>query len=337
MERLHQFAQGNMLRVAAADLTAVIPLMVVSDYLTEIAEIAVACVVRLAFEHLVKRHGRPTTIEGEDSGFLVLGYGKLGGIELGYGSDLDLVFIHGSESVTAMTDGPKPISNEQFYNRLGQRIIHMMTTRTATGALYEIDMRLRPDGNKGMLVRSLASFVNYQETDAWTWEHQALTRARPVAGDPLLAQRFEAIRRAVICRARDPDALRAEVGAMRAKMRASLDTTRDGRFDLKQGVGGIADIEFMVQYAVLRWAAEYPALADWSDNIRQLETLARFNLLPGHAALDLTDAYKALRAVYHRSDLQDQPKTVADDQLQAERERVRELWQTLMEAEPTSI
>ncbi len=158
MERLHQFAQSNRLRVAAADLTDVIPLMVVSDYLTEVAEVSVGRVLRLAFEHLVARHGRPTAIQGEDSGFLVLGYGKLGGIELGYGSDLDLVFVHGSQSITAMTAGPKDISNEQFYARLGQRMIHMMTTQTASGTLYEVDMRLRPDGNKGMLVRSLASF-----------------------------------------------------------------------------------------------------------------------------------------------------------------------------------
>ncbi|AFL72791.1 bifunctional [glutamate--ammonia ligase]-adenylyl-L-tyrosine phosphorylase/[glutamate--ammonia-ligase] adenylyltransferase [Thiocystis violascens] len=332
MERLHQFAQGNMLRVAAADLTEAIPLMVVSDYLTEIAEVAVARVLRLAFAHLVCQHGHPTSILGEDSGFLVLGYGKLGGIELGYGSDLDLVFLHGTERVSAMTDGKKSISNEQFYARLGQRMIHMMTTRTASGALYEIDMRLRPDGNKGMLARSINSFAAYQESDAWTWEHQALVRARPVAGDRRLAERFGAVRRAILCRERNPETLRDEVRTMREKMRANLDKSRDERFDLKQGSGGIADIEFMVQYAVLRWAAAHPELADWTDNIRLLETLTRLGLLPGHAAENLTDAYKALRAVYHRSALQQQPKTVPLDRLQAERTRVREWWRVLMES-----
>ncbi|NEX19442.1 bifunctional [glutamate--ammonia ligase]-adenylyl-L-tyrosine phosphorylase/[glutamate--ammonia-ligase] adenylyltransferase [Thiorhodococcus mannitoliphagus] len=331
MERLHQFAQGNMLRVAAADLTEVIPLMVVSDYLTEIAEVAVGRVLRLAFDHFVARHGRPTSITGEDTGFLVLGYGKLGGIELGYGSDLDLVFLHGTESITAMTEGPKDISNEQFYARLGQRIIHMMTTQTASGTLYEVDMRLRPDGNKGMLVRSLRSFAAYQETDAWTWEHQALVRARPVAGDAALFAPFAEIRRQVLCRERDPQQLRTQVREMRRKMRDSLDKTRDGRFDLKQGAGGIADIEFMVQYAVLRWAAAHPELTDWTDNVRLLETLARLDLLPGKAADDLTEAYKALRAAYHRSALQEQPKTIPVDQLAPERERVQSLWRTLME------
>jgi glutamate-ammonia-ligase adenylyltransferase len=335
MERLRQFSQGNMLRVAAADLTEVIPLMVVSDYLTEIAEVSIRRVLRLAFDHLVQRHGHPTEIIGEETGFLVLGYGKLGGIELGYGSDLDLVFIHGTESQTAMTDGAKEISNEQFFMRLGQRMIHMMTTQTPSGALYDIDMRLRPDGNRGLLVRSLNAFTAYQSNDAWTWEHQALIRARPVAGDLQLATRFDTLRREIICRERDPEQLRKDVREMRAKMRANLDKSGGARFDLKQGPGGIADIEFMVQYAVLRWASEHPALADWTDNIRLLETLGRLDLLPGRAAEDLTAAYKTLRAAYHRSALQEQPKTVADADLLPERERVQSLWHILMD-EPSS-
>lgn len=331
MERLHQFAQGNQLRVAAADLTATISLMVVSDYLTEIAEVAVRRVFALSHAHLAARHGQPTDISGADSGFLVLGYGKLGGIELGYGSDLDLVFLHGSDTVTAMTDGAKAISNEQFYARLGQRMIHMMTTRTPSGQLYEVDMRLRPDGAKGLLVRSLNSFAHYQADNAWTWEHQALVRARPVAGDPELAAQFAAIRRAILCRRRDPEQLRREVRDMRHKMRTTLDQSSAERFDLKQGAGGIADIEFMVQYAVLRWAADYPLLTDWTDNVRLLDTLARLDLLPGHCAQDLTEAYKSLRAAYHCSALREQPKSVAAAELRPERERVRALWQDLMD------
>ena len=331
MERLRQFAQGNMLRVAAADLTGAIPLMVVSDYLTEIAETSVARVLRLTDDYLCRRHGHPTAISGADSGFLVLGYGKLGGIELGYGSDLDLVFLHGSEAVNAMTDGERSISNEQFYNRLGQRMIHTMTTATASGLLYEVDMRLRPDGNKGMLVRSLDAFAKYQTSDAWTWEHQALVRARPVAGDPVLAERFQQIRRHVLCLERDSQALCRDVRDMRARMRDNLDRSKDGLFDLKQGHGGIADIEFMVQYAVLRWAAGHPELADWTDNVRLLETLARLDLLPGNAADALTASYKALRAAYHRSALREQPTMIGDDALVEERSQVRALWSQLME------
>ncbi|MCG6863317.1 MAG: bifunctional [glutamate--ammonia ligase]-adenylyl-L-tyrosine phosphorylase/[glutamate--ammonia-ligase] adenylyltransferase [Chromatiaceae bacterium] len=331
MERLRQFAQGNMLRVAAADLTDVIPLMVVSDYLTEIAEVAVSRVLALSYGHLQAKHGKPGGIQGDEYGFLVLGYGKLGGIELGYGSDLDLVFLHGSDSVNAMTDGDRQISNDQLYMRLGQRMIHMMTTQTPSGYLYEVDMRLRPDGNKGMLVRSLASFAEYQARDAWTWEHQALVRARSVAGDPLLADRFGQVRRKILCMERDPDGLRKDVRDMRERMRKNLDKSRKGRFDLKQGHGGIADIEFMVQYSVLRWAARYPELADWSDNVRLLQTLARLDLLPGTASEDLTSAYKALRAAYHRSALQELPTTIPDDRLGSTRERVRALWRELME------
>jgi glutamate-ammonia-ligase adenylyltransferase len=331
MERLRQFAQGNRLRVAAADLTGAIPLMVVSDYLTDIAEASLERIVALTYRHLVQRHGAPAGVGAGETGFLVVGYGKLGGIELGYGSDLDLVFLHGSDSVNAMTAGPKALANDQFYARLGQRAIHMMTTQTPSGQLYEVDMRLRPDGNKGLLVRSLASFANYQVQEAWTWEHQALVRARPLAGDRGLYERFSRIRREVLCRERDSDRLRGEVREMRTKMRASLDKSGGGRFDLKQGQGGIADIEFMVQYSILRWAAQYPELADWSDNIRLLESLGRLDLLPGTAATDLTAAYKALRAAYHRSALQDEPTRVAADVLLDSRERVAALWRTLME------
>jgi glutamate-ammonia-ligase adenylyltransferase len=331
MERLRQFAQGNMLRVAAADLTETIPLMVVSDYLTEIAEVAVSRVLALTCDHLHRKHGWPGGVEGGGTGFLVLGYGKMGGIELGYGSDLDLVFIHGSDSVNAWTSGAKRISNDQFYMRLGQRMIHMMTTQTPSGQLYEVDMRLRPDGNKGMLVRSLKSFAGYQGRDAWTWEHQALVRARPVAGDPFLAGQFEKVRREVLCQEREPDGLRKDVREMRQRMRKNLDKSRKGRFDLKQGRGGIADIEFMVQYSVLRWAAQHPHLADWTDNVRLLETLALLDLLPGSAAQDLTAAYKDLRAAYHRSALQEQPTTVPDDRLAEPRALVRTLWRSLME------
>ncbi|QIK37775.1 bifunctional [glutamate--ammonia ligase]-adenylyl-L-tyrosine phosphorylase/[glutamate--ammonia-ligase] adenylyltransferase [Caldichromatium japonicum] len=331
MERLRQFAWSQKLRVAAADLTGVIPLMVVSDYLTEIAEAVVVRVLALAWGQLVARHGRPTAVEGQDQGFLVVGYGKLGGIELGYGSDLDLVFLHGSERVTAETDGPKPVSNEQFYARLAQRMIHILTTRTPSGELYAVDTRLRPDGSKGLLVRSMRAFAEYQRENAWIWEHQALVRARPIAGDPVLAERFLTIRRAILCQYHDPQRLKEEVRVMRERMRVNLDRSGGGRFDLKQGRGGIADIEFMVQYAVLRWAAAHPELADWTDNIRLLETLARLALLPGPCAQDLIAAYQTLRQADHRSALSGQPRLIADTELQAEREQVWAIWQALFE------
>ncbi|MES9844554.1 MAG: bifunctional [glutamate--ammonia ligase]-adenylyl-L-tyrosine phosphorylase/[glutamate--ammonia-ligase] adenylyltransferase [Candidatus Sedimenticola sp. 6PFRAG5] len=332
MERLRQFSQSNMLRVAAADLTGVIPLMVVSDYLTEIAETVTARVMKLVWGEMTSRHGRPQGIEGEGTGFLVLGYGKMGGIELGYGSDLDLVFVHGNRNPNAMTDGERQVANDVFFVRMGQRMIHMFTTRTSSGLLYEVDMRLRPNGNSGMLVTPIEAFELYQKNDAWTWEHQALLRARPVAGDPALIEEFEGIRREVLSRARDDDELRKNVREMREKMRSSLDKTKNGQFDIKQGRGGIADIEFMVQYSVLRWANQYPDLLDWTDNIRLLESLARHSLLEGNTAEVLANNYRVFRAAYHRNALSELPGLIEDDKLSEERKTVVEIWTSLMEA-----
>ena len=328
MERLRQFAAGNRLRTAAADITGAIPLMVVSDYLTEIAEVVLAHVLKLAWDQVANRHGRPGQVEGK--GFLIVGYGKLGGIELGYGSDLDLVFLHADYPLSATTDGKRPVANDVFYARLGQRIVHLLSTRMPSGILYEVDMRLRPNGNSGPLVSSLGGFEKYQLENAWTWEHQALVRARAIAGSEAVMSRFDAIRHQVLCLRRDAGELRAEVVKMREKMRASLDKSDRQWFDLKQGAGGITDIEFMVQYAVLRWAADKPALTGWTDNIRLLETLAEEGLMPGDEAEALTLAYQRLRGAYHRCVLQEQPGRIAQDELREERGEVERLWRKWM-------
>ncbi len=332
MERLRLFAQSNLLRVAAADITEQIPLMVVSDYLTEIAETVIARVLQLAWQVVARRHGSPPGLEEGETGLAVVGYGKLGGIELGYGSDLDMVFLHGIDDRFAVTNGEKPIAVDVFYARIAQRMIHLFTTRTPAGILYEVDMRLRPNGNSGMMVSSMKAFETYQAQNAWTWEHQALIRARVVAGDARVDARFEAARRKVLAEIRDPQKLRAEVAKMREKMRGQLDKSKAGQFDLKQGFGGIVDIEFMVQYWVLRWAHKHPDLLGWTDNIRLLETLSGLDLLSGDTALRLMDAYRAFRAAYHRSALHDRPALVDDAQLVSERGLVRELWgQTLID------
>jgi len=331
MERLRQFTSTNRLRVAAADVTGVIPLMVVSDYLTDIAQVVLEQAVRLAWRDLVAKHGVPQDIEGQDTGFAVIGYGKLGGIELGYGSDLDMVFLHGSRDQNAMTDGKRPLHNDVFYVRLGQRLVHILTTRTPSGLVYEVDMRLRPNGNAGALVSSLDSFDHYQNNEAWTWEHQALIRARFIAGDPVVAARFEAVRRQVLARQRDAEALRGDVCQMREKMRQSLDKTSDDLFDIKQGRGGITDIEFMVQYCVLRWAHQYPDLLEWTDNIRLLDTLARHQLLEGKAADELANMYRVLRGAYHRNALRERPGLIGQDELVGERRLVGEMWREMME------
>jgi glutamate-ammonia-ligase adenylyltransferase len=330
MELLRLFAQSNRLRVAAADIAERIPLMVVSDYLTWIAETVIDKVVRLAYRELVRRHGHPPGLARDETGFAVLGYGKLGGIELGFGSDLDMVFLHGCGDRNAYTDGDKPVSVDVFYARLAQRFIHIMTTRTPSGILYEVDMRLRPNGNSGMMVSSLVTFETYQHNSAWTWEHQALVRARVVAGDKGINERFEAIRREVLSKQRDPLRLQAEVVEMREKMRSNLDQSDQHWFDLKQGSGGIVDIEFMVQYTVLRWAHDHPDLLVWTDNIRLLETMSRLGLLSDSAAERMMGIYKVLRAAYHRSALQDMPALLESHKLSEERALVQDIWSCLM-------
>lgn len=342
MDALRIFQKGQVLRVAASDITGTLPLMKVSDYLTWLAEAVLEDVLWLAWRHLVARHGAPTGRDGQpcNPGFLVVGYGKLGGIELGYGSDLDLVFIHDSPE-GGETDGERPLDNASFYARLGQKIIAFITTLTAAGKLYDVDMRLRPSGNSGLLVSSLAAFRRYQEEQAWTWEHQALVRARVVAGDPELVAGFEEERQRVLGRVRAREQLRQDVVEMRDKMRAHLSSEAPGKggggFDLKHDRGGIVDIEFMVQYAVLAWAHEHPELTRYPDNVRILEGLANLGLLPADAAAGLRDAYLQYRARGHRLALSQQEARVSDDEFQPERALVVHWWDTLLGAEQSTV
>ena len=334
MEALRHFKRANVLRVAAADVVEAIPLMVVSDHLTWIAEAVLGEVYRLAWEAMVERHGVPRcTVDGvsREAGFGIVAYGKLGGIELGYVSDLDIVFLHDSDGEAQVTDGAKPLDNAVFMARVAQRIIHILTTLTASGELYPVDTRLRPSGASGLIVSSLEAFATYQRDEAWTWEKQALVRARPVAGSPAVADRFTQIRATVLGETRDGDTLRVEVRDMRRRMREQLAKSEAGRFDLKQDAGGIADIEFMVQYAVLAWARDHPALLAWSDNIRLLETLEREGLLPSADATLLCDAYRAFRAAGHRCALQDGPARVDADAYAGLRDGVVAIWRRLME------
>lgn len=335
MDALRIFQKGQVLRVAASDITGTLPLMKVSDYLTWLAEAVLEEVLNLAWRHLTARHGRPYASDGRpcEPGFIIVGYGKLGGIELGYGSDLDLVFIHGG-SPDGETDGEKPLDNASFYARLGQKIIAFLTTATSAGQVYEVDMRLRPSGNAGLLVSSLDAFRKYQEENAWTWEHQALVRARVVAGDAQLGESFETVRRQVLCCARDREKLRHEVVEMRAKMRTHLSSEAPGKsgagFDLKQDRGGIVDIEFMVQYGVLAWAHETPELTRYPDNVRILEGLANHGLLPADAAAGLRDAYLQYRARGHRLALSHREAKVQDAEFQPERALVVHWWSELL-------
>jgi glutamate-ammonia-ligase adenylyltransferase len=337
MDALRYFKLAHALRVAASEVTGRLPIMKVSDYLTWIAETILEHVVELAWHHLTSKHGRPQKSEGVpcDKDFIVVGYGKLGGIELGHNSDLDLVFIHDADSLL-MTDGIAEIANGMFFTRLGQRIIHILTAQTSLGMLYEVDMRLRPSGKSGLLVTSLKAFRDYQLKQAWTWEHQALVRARPVAGDRTLAEKFDAVRREILCLERDPEKLKKDVIEMRDKMRAQLtpkdtETEKNPVFDLKHGRGGIIDIEFMVQYALLRWGHQHPELARWTDNIRQLETLSDRNIFDAETAVRLTSAYKAFRETLHRLNLQQQPTRAPVDEFQDQLNNVKSTWEKVFQ------
>ncbi len=339
MEALRHFKLAHSLRVAASEIVGSLPLMKVSDYLTWLAEAILEQVFMLAWRQTVTRHGLPQRADGSacDPGFIIVGYGKVGGIELGHGSDLDLVFIHDGDP-SAETDGAKPIDGAQFFNRLGQRIIHLLATQTNSGQLYEVDMRLRPSGASGLLVSSLNAFARYQENEAWTWEHQALVRARVVVGCNHVAAGFQAVRAQVLGRERDLATLRAEVSEMRAKMRDNLGSkaTAAGTganafdatapFDIKQDAGGIVDIEFMVQYAALAWSRDYPALLKYTDNIRILEGLEQAGLIPAEDAGLLREAYKAYRSAAHRQALQKQAGVIAGDQFVAQRREVLRIW-----------
>ncbi|MGQ7959684.1 bifunctional [glutamate--ammonia ligase]-adenylyl-L-tyrosine phosphorylase/[glutamate--ammonia-ligase] adenylyltransferase [Pseudomonas sp. SP16.1] len=342
MEALRHFKLAHSLRVAASEIAGTLPLMKVSDYLTWLAEAILDQVLALAWQHTVQRHGRPRRADGSfcDPDFIIVGYGKVGGLEFGHGSDLDLVFIHDGDP-QAETDGAKPIDGAQFFTRLGQRIIHLLTTQTTSGALYEVDMRLRPSGAAGLLVSSLGAFQRYQDSEAWTWEHQALVRARVLVGCPRLAGEFARVRGEVLGRRRDIAALRTEVSEMRAKMRDNLGTraTAAGTaanafeaatsFDLKQDAGGIVDIEFMVQYAALAWSWQHPQLLEFTDNIRILEGLERVGLMSAEDAGLLREVYKVYRSAAHRQALQKQPGVVPGDQFQDERRAVMRLWRQL--------
>jgi glutamate-ammonia-ligase adenylyltransferase len=334
MDTLRQFKHAQFLRVAAADLVGALPLMKVSDHLSWIAEVVLDRTLDLAWRHLVAKHGRPVcTSNGEvcDTGFAVVAYGKLGGLELGYGSDLDLVFLHSGESESLETTGQQPLALGVFFARLAQRMIHILNTFTPAGILFEVDTRLRPDGASGLLVSSLSAFEAYQQDKAWTWEHQALVRARVITGDPAIAQRFDAVRRQTLGKVRDLPALRQEVLDMRAKMMASLDKSKDGLFDLKQGRGGIVDIEFMVQYGVLAFAHAYPALLDYTDNIRILERLAQAGVMRVADAEYLSETYRNYRDRVHRLKLQEQSAVVPAEEFVAQRRGVQQIWSAWLE------
>jgi len=327
MEALRQFKQICILRIAAADIAGVLPVMKVSDHLTYLAEAIVESVVNQAWLQMAEKYGEPNHLKDrEGKGFAVIGYGKVGGWELGYNSDLDIVFMHDCP-VSAYTDGKKEIDGRQFYLRLAQRIIHIFSTRTASGILYEVDTRLRPSGASGLLVSPAEAFDEYQHTEAWTWEHQALVRARMIYGDEPLQQSFAQTRHNVLTLERDETKLKQEVVDMRIKMRDHLGGKKADRFMLKQDPGGITDVEFLAQYLVLRYSHEKPKLTRWSDNVRIFESMIAQGVMDEEQAMAITHAYTEMRDQIHHRNLLNLDADVALDKFVVERELVSKIWQ----------
>lgn len=332
MALLRGYRQEMMLRIAAADLADTLPLVEVSDRLTWLAEAIVGKAVSDAHLQLSAQYGQALDGDGRPAPFTIIGYGKFGSIELGYASDLDLVFVYRIDDAQRETaGGRRSLTAAEYFVRLGQRIVQFLSAMTSAGRAYEIDLQLRPSGASGLVVSSLESWARYQREAAWTWEHQALLRARPVAGDHQLGAAVDAIRCEVLTRPRDAARLRSEVVTMRHKMRAQMEKRVDGRWDVKQGAGGLIDSEFLVQYLLLRDAAAHPELVKFTDNWRQIDALTAAGVFEKADAEALVAAGRAYRNWMHRRAMQDADGLADAAQFKQERAHVKRLWQQFME------
>ncbi|TXI09197.1 MAG: bifunctional [glutamate--ammonia ligase]-adenylyl-L-tyrosine phosphorylase/[glutamate--ammonia-ligase] adenylyltransferase [Rhizobium sp.] len=327
MDLLRRYQKEITLRVAAADVMHALPLVKVSDRLTWLAEVIVAQAVEFAWAEMRPQYGQPQRADGQPASFLVVAYGKFGGIEMGYTSDLDLVFLHDCDALEdESVGGARAINNNVYFSRLAQRVINWLATQTSAGRAYEVDMELRPNGNSGALVSSIKGFADYQRNHAWTWEHQALTRARPIAGEPSLREAFTALRAEVLMRKRDVEKLRKDIVDMRAKMRANLEKKQPGLWDVKQGEGGMTEVEFITQFLVLRDAHKDASLVEWSDNWRQLDALERLGSVSAEQKAQLIDSYRAYRAWTHGRGLQLESALAESSQFISEREKIKKIW-----------
>jgi glutamate-ammonia-ligase adenylyltransferase len=316
MDILCHFKHAQTMRLIAQDLAGTLPLETLSDHLSDLACVILKQVLRLTWDALRSRHR-------ETPRFAVIAYGKLGGKELGYVSDLDIVFLYDD-------DAPEAPEN---YARLAQRINGWLTSITHAGVLYETDLRLRPDGASGLLVSPLASFREYQEKHAWDWEHQALTRARFAAGDAAIGRDFEALRVAILRKPRDRDALRRDIAAMRTKI-FGAHPNPTALFDLKHDRGGIIDVEFIVQYLVLGHAHAHCELTANIGNLALLKLAGALGLIPQPRALAVHDAYREFRRRQHRMRLAGEKYArVAPDEVSEHAQAVLDLWQSVFGAQ----
>ena len=331
IDALRQFKQSQILRIASADIMGVLPVMKISDHLTYLAEAIIGAVVNMAWKAVSQRFGVPEHLGENEKGFAVIGYGKLGGIELGYNSDLDLVFLHNAPENSETVGGRKSVSSHQFYLKLAQKINSIFNLNTSAGVLYEVDMRLRPSGEAGLLVSTFNAYEFYQKNEAWTWESQALVRARCVYGTKSLKAEFDQIRQSTLAKKRDAVTLKAEITGMRAKMYQHFTQPQAVEFNLKTDKGGITDIEFIAQYLVLANAETSPEMAVWSDNIRIFDTAMAYGILTEPAGEQLKYCYMAMRNRIHHLNLLRQPSCVPMSEFEAERDFIGKMWSQIFQ------
>ncbi len=304
LHALNEVRHALSFRLALAFLDERCTAQECASRLAWLADAVVAAVLRVALAEMRIAHG-----EVEAARFAVLGYGSLGGEELGFGSDLDLVFLYDAAE-GAQSNGARPLDAPRWFARLGQKLVSLLGTGTGAGRLFEVDVRLRPDGNTGLLVSSLASFADYQRTRAWTWEHQALVRVRGVAGDPGLIEAADAVRDEVLARGTDVASLAEDVSSMRRRMRAELDHSDAAVFDLKQGEGGLVDLEFLLQFLVLREAADDPVLLASRATPALLDAALAAGALSQQVHVDLRAAHASLLDAGLRCTLDRRPRQV---------------------------
>lgn len=312
---LRRAHHAETFRTLARDVEGRITVEQVADDLSLLADSVLRITARWCWDRLRNRHR-------DTPQFAIIGYGKLGGKELGYGSDLDIVFVFDDDDERA----------SEVYAAFVRKLINWLTVKTGEGDLFEIDTELRPNGNSGLLVTSFKAYADYQErrgsNTAWTWEHQAMTRARFVLGSEDLHARFDSVREAVITAPRDAAALRGEIQAMRQRLYAAHPVPA-GQFEVKHSPGGMLDAEFAVQYLVLSQSAAHPSLQGNVGNIALLQRAEAAGLLPAGVGRAAADAYRTLRQVQHRARLNEEPTRVPQDALAAERDAVLALWRAV--------
>jgi glutamate-ammonia-ligase adenylyltransferase len=313
IELIQEARQSALFRIGLAFLGGRIDAIGAARALAEVAEVALNAVLRIALRDLAATHGRLPGALHDAGGFAVIAYGSFGGSELGFGSDLDLVFLYDGALAQHESDGARALDGVRWFTRLAQRVVHLLDVQTRAGKLYEVDVRLRPDGGKGLLVLGIDAYEAYLRERAWTWELQALVRARAVAGDPALGARFARVRSALLAAPRDTARVREEIGSMRARWRAERDRSDAERFDLKQGAGGLVDIEFLLQGIVLLHAATKPALLEGGGTPSLIAAAAEAGVLSDADARTLADAHAALLARAIACTLDGRPRIAVRD------------------------